>query len=161
MKSGRGDLLVSSDQVLDKEAIRELKARYFRLMDTKDWSGWKALFTPDLVAKTDMAVSVGGADGKTLPASKGVDDFVAKTRQAIDAASTVHHGHMPEIVLESDVSARGIWAMEDLVEWQDGRLLRGYGHYHETYRKEAGAWRIAMLHLTRTRIDLSGPWQDQ
>jgi hypothetical protein len=46
---------VSSDQVLDKEAIRELKARYFRLMDTKDWSGWKALFTPDLVAKTDMA----------------------------------------------------------------------------------------------------------
>jgi hypothetical protein len=151
---------MTGEQTLDKEAIRELKARYFRLMDTKDWDGWKELFTLDLAAKTDIAVSVGGADGKTLPETRGVDEFVTNTRQVIDPASTVHHGHMPEIEFESDVSARGIWAMEDIVEWPDGRLLRGYGHYHETYRKEAGSWRIASLHLTRTRIDMSGPARD-
>ena len=151
---------MTAEEVADKEAIRELKARYFRLMDTKDWQGWKALFTQDLVAKTDVAVSVGGADGKTLPATRNVDEFVSNTRQAIDMASTVHHGHMPEIELESPASAHGIWAMEDIVEWPDGRLLRGYGHYHETYRKEGGAWRIASLHLTRTRLDMSGAWQN-
>jgi 3-phenylpropionate/cinnamic acid dioxygenase small subunit len=49
---------MTGEQTLDKEAIRELKARYFRLMDTKDWDGWKELFTLDLAAKTDIAVSV-------------------------------------------------------------------------------------------------------
>jgi SnoaL-like domain len=30
----------------DIEAIRQLKARYFRLMDTKDWDGFRASFRP-------------------------------------------------------------------------------------------------------------------
>ena len=151
---------MTADEIADREAIRELKARYFRLMDTKEWQGWSSLFTSNVIAKSDMAVSTGGADGKTLPETHGVNQFVDQTRKIIDQASTVHHGHTPEIAFESPTSARGIWAMEDIVEWPDGRMLRGYGHYHETYRKEAGDWRIASLHLTRTRVDLSGPWQD-
>ena len=59
---------------------------------------------------------------------------------------------MPEIEILSDSEARGIWAMEDIVEFT-GRRLHGFGHYHETYRKDGGQWRIARLHLTRTRIE--------
>jgi hypothetical protein len=44
--------------------------------------------------------------------------------------------------------------MEDKLIWRDGSRLHGYGHYHETYRKEAdGEWRIATLDLTRLRLD--------
>jgi hypothetical protein len=151
---------MTSDEISDREAIRDLKARYFRLLDTKDWEGWSALFSTGVIAKSDMAVSTGGADGKTLPACYGAVEFVTRTREVIDLASTVHHGHTPEITCASDTEAWGIWAMEDIVEWPDGRILRGYGHYHETYCKEPGGWRITSLHLTRTRVDLSGPWGD-
>ena len=32
------------------EAIRQLKARYFRLMDTQQWDAWKSCFTDDISA---------------------------------------------------------------------------------------------------------------
>jgi hypothetical protein len=66
---------------------------------------------------------------------------------------TVHHAHMPEIELTSATTARGIWAMEDMLRWSDGQELHGYGHYHETYEKADGAWRIKTLTLTRLRTD--------
>jgi hypothetical protein len=49
--------------------------------------------------------------------------------------------------------------MEDILAWSDGKKLQGYGHYHETYRKEAGQWKIATLHLTRLRVDMTGDWE--
>ena len=35
--------------------------------------------------------------------------------------------------------------------------LEGYGHYHETYAKVDGEWRIASSTLTRLHMDLSDP----
>lgn len=32
----------------DIEAIRRLKARYFRCLDTKDWAQLEAVFAPDV-----------------------------------------------------------------------------------------------------------------
>jgi hypothetical protein len=69
---------------------------------------------------------------------------------------TVHHGHMPEIEITSDDTATGIWAMEDKLRWPEGSpigWMHGYGHYHETYERVDGAWRIKTLTLTRLRID--------
>jgi hypothetical protein len=102
-------------------------------------------------------VSTGGADGNPTPEVQGGQAFVDSVKAAIGPCTTVHHGHMPEIELTSLDTASGIWAMEDIVEWPDGRFLRGYGHYHETYRKIDGAWKIASLHLTRTRMDMTAP----
>jgi hypothetical protein len=65
---------------------------------------------------------------------------------------------MPEITLTSDTTATGIWAMEDHLWWPEGspiRHLHGYGHYHESYEKDAdGEWRIKELTLTRLRTDV-------
>ena len=54
----------------------------------------------------------------------------------------------------SATSARGIWALEDVVRLAPGVNLRGYGHYHETYEKIDGQWRIASSKLTRLREDI-------
>jgi hypothetical protein len=35
-----------------------------------------------------------------------------------------------------------------------GVNLRGYGHYHETYEKIDGQWRITRSKLTRLREDI-------
>ena len=132
----------------DVEAIKQLKARYFRLMDTKDWDGMAQVFAPDV--QIDMT----GEDG-TVHTS--VADFMPYLRQNIADVITVHHGHMPEITLLSETTARGIWAMEDKLWWPEGSPLvhlHGYGHYHETYEKVDGQWRIKTLKLTRLRRDI-------
>ena len=138
------------------EAIRQLKARYCRYLDTKDIEGWRTLFSPDVVVTLDMAVSSGGADGQTAPALHGLADFEALTLGGIGEAATMHHCHTPELSLTSQDTATGIWAMEDRLIFPDGRELHGAGHYHETYEKHDGAWRITSLHLTRTILRLLG-----
>lgn len=134
----------------DYEAIRRLKARYCRFLDTKDYEAWKALFAPDVVVKLDMAISTGGADGQTAPELNGLDEFVPVVLGGVEHAQTKHHVHTPEIDLTSDTTASAIWAMEDLLLFPDGGELFGAGHYHETYEKRDGGWVITSLHLTRT-----------
>jgi hypothetical protein len=133
----------------DIEAIKQLKARYFRLMDTKQWDRWRALFTDDC-----------GYDGTSRP-YRNADEFVAGTSEKLRDAVTVHQGHMPEIVLTGADTARGIWAMFDWVEYPEerdtgrgiNRGFTGYGHYEEEYRREGGAWKIAFLRLTRLKLE--------
>lgn len=60
--------------LLAVEAIKRLKARYCRYLDTKDWAAWRALFTDDFVSDTSEA------GGKLII---GADDFVAFTRRGI------------------------------------------------------------------------------
>jgi uncharacterized protein (TIGR02246 family) len=132
----------------DVEAIKQLKARYFRAMDTKDWAGMRQVFTDDVVI--DTTDSGGGVVA-------GADAFVAFLQETLAGAVTVHHGHMPEVTLTSATSATGVWALHDEIVWPDGTAMRGDGHYHETYAVVTGEWRIASSTLTRLRMDLTGP----
>jgi uncharacterized protein (TIGR02246 family) len=132
----------------DVEAIRQLKARYFRTMDTKDWAGMRQVFTDDVVMDTTEA---GGG------LVEGADAFMAFLEEALGEATTVHQGHMPEIELTSDTTATGVWALNDIVIWPGGMRLDGYGHYHETYQKSGGTWRIKGSRLTRLHVDFVVP----
>jgi len=140
-----------AQQWLELEAIKQLKARYFRCMDTKDWDGWREVFTEDASLEFDLAVSTLGRPGQPAPKLVGRDAILAYVSRAFATNQTVHHGHMPELELLSETRARGVWAMEDIVDDGD-RVVHGYGHYHETYRKVGDAWRIASVHLTRIRL---------
>lgn len=130
----------------DVEAIKQLKARYFRTMDMKDWAAMRQVFADDVVM--DTSSSGGGV-------VTGADAFLTFLEPTLADVVTVHHGHMPEITLTSDTTATGIWAMEDMLRWPDGSELHGYGHYHEEYVKVGGEWRIARSTLTRLRMDFS------
>ena len=135
-------------QLLAVEAIKQLKARYFRLMDAKRWDEWALVFTVDCVMEVPEAdmVSVGRAE------------IVRAVRTVLEGVRTVHHGHMPEIEVTGPGTARGVWAMFDYVEWpadQSGARvgINGYGHYLEEYAREDGEWRIARTRLERLRVD--------
>lgn len=133
----------TGDRSVDLEAIRQLKARYFRLMDTKMWDELRDVFTED------VRIDTSEDSGSVID---GVDAYLPFLIGQIGEVTTVHHGHMPEITFVDDDIARGIWAMEDELWWPEGspiRYLHGYGHYHETYHRFDGYWRIAELRLTR------------
>ncbi|POY23261.1 hypothetical protein C3469_22450, partial [Mycobacterium kansasii] len=41
----------------EMEAIKQLKARYCRYLDTKRWDDWRRLFTDDFVSDTSQSVT--------------------------------------------------------------------------------------------------------
>ncbi len=125
--------------LVEVEAIKRLKARYFRLMDTKQWDAWGEVFAED--ARLQWGESE--ADSAT-----GRANIVSAVSQAVDPAVTCHHGHMPEIEIVDSERATGVWAMYDRVDHPD-YLLEGYGHYSEEYVKVAGEWKIHRTRLTR------------
>lgn len=136
--------------LLAVEAIKRLKARYCRHLDAKDWTAWRSLFTDDFLSDTSEA------GGRVIV---GADDFVAFTRKGIGrpAQATAHQVHAPEIELTSATTARGVWALQDIVRFGPGVTLMGYGHYHETYENIDGQWFIKSSKLTRLREDIVTP----
>ncbi len=129
------------------EDIKRLKARYFRCLDTKEWSEFATVFTADAVLDTT-------SDGAGV--TVGNREIAAFVQSVVGDVTTVHHGHSPEIEVTSSTSATGIWAMEDKLWWPDNssvRTMHGYGHYRETYEKVSDEWRIKTLTLTRLRVD--------
>ena len=136
--------LIAMDELRDIEEIKKLKARYFRLMDTKCWDEWQGLFAED-------------AEGWLSPDPnevwKGPEEIVAKVSGALVNAITAHHGHMPEIELTGPTTATGLWAMFDLVMMPE-LTLKGFGHYHEEYVKESDGWKIKSSRLTRLHVDI-------
>ena len=130
----------------DIEAIKQLKARYCRTMDTKDWPAMRQVFTDDV--EMDTTASGGGV-------VTGADDFMTFLREMIGDVVTVHQCHTPEIDVTSATTATGVWAMEDMLRWPDGTELHGYGHYYETYAKVDEQWRIKRCVLTRLRMDMT------
>lgn len=149
----RANKVIADDNVttlLAIEAIKQLKARYCRYLDTKDWAAWRAIFADDFVSDTAEA------GGKLII---GADDFVAYTRKGIGrpAQATAHQVHAPEIELTSATTARGVWALQDVVRFGPGVTLVGYGHYHETYQNTGGQWLIKSSKLTRLREDIVTP----
>lgn len=145
----RGPGTPSVQTLWDIEQIKQLKARYFRLLDTKDWDGFADLFTDDCEHVLPSTAS-------ERPRSN--DEYLDMLRSTMSSGVTVHHGHMPEITITGPDEASGIWAMSDDIDvrGQGGVSirLRGQGHYFETYRRcPDGVWRISSKRNVRLRVD--------
>jgi uncharacterized protein (TIGR02246 family) len=136
------------DEMMEIERIKQLKARYFRTMDAKDWKAMRQVFTDDVVMDTT------DSGGNVI---EGADAFMDFLEPTLRDAVTVHHGHMPEIEVTSDSTARGVWALQDTILWPNGTRMVGYGHYHETYQKVGGEWKIKSSTLTRLHTDFTSP----
>lgn len=142
-------------QMSDLYEIQKLKARYFRLMDTKQWDEWRKLFTDDV----ELYLESSPTPASTTPTLVGADALVRYLSASHPGKITIHQGHMPEIEFLEDGTATGVWAMFDWVDDPGrGGAWQGFGHYHERYIRGAdGAWRIANIHLTRLRNNSVAP----
>src|SRR5205807_531924 len=85
--AGPGAAAPGDEQELaDREAIRELKARYYRAADTQEWGAFRRLFADDV--RVDL-----------LPGHQfeGADTYVEAVRGMTAGATTVHQAHMPQL----------------------------------------------------------------
>jgi len=149
-------------KVLAVEEIKKLKARYFRAIDTKDWSLLEQVFTDDATcdyrgAATDPSTGTNAVPVATETVLQGKAAILASLKTGLAEVVTVHMGYMPEIEVTSGTGATAIWAMSDTLRFPAGGALGGLsgsGHYHETYERIDGKWRIKALRLTRLRVDV-------
>ncbi|WP_346316880.1 nuclear transport factor 2 family protein [Chitinophaga sp. YIM B06452] len=140
--------------LLEIEAIKKLKAQYARAVDTKQWEALDRLFAP---SPQLVFISSKGEVEMTFHESASFVEVV----KPIQLAKTAHHVHNPEIEILSDTTAQGIWALEDQIRFPQGvegpfKTFHGYGHYHETYEKVNGEWKIKTLRLERTYLTIDG-----
>lgn len=150
------DILAPIDRLLAIEDIKRLKARYFRCMDLHDWDGMAQVFATDCEFDPHGALEE-NPDRSAAEPILGREATIAYISAGISPLASAHFGHMPEIEILSQTEATGIWALADILRTPHGEpfsLFRGYGHYHETYTKADGLWRIATLRITRMLVEM-------
>jgi uncharacterized protein (TIGR02246 family) len=130
-------------RLVDIEAIKQLRGRYSRAVDTKDWDLFGASLADDARLSTDGGVN------------EGRDAIVAAVSRALATATTMHHQHTPEIEIIGPDAATGTWAMQDVVRI-GSFVLRGWGHYSEEYVRTPDGWKIKSSTLTRVHVDREG-----
>ena len=126
---------MTPEDLVEIELLKRLKYRYARCLDLKLWDEIGACFTEDAVA----AYSGGGYS------FEGREAIVAFLRRSMGAETfhSSHKMHHPEIDLTGPDSARGVWALDDVVVMTDFELtIRGCSFYEDEYVRVDGAWRI-------------------
>jgi hypothetical protein len=125
----------------DYEQLRQLKYRYLRCLDLKDWDGFADTLTADV--STDYGERLSFSDR---------DAVVDYMRSSLGPSIiTVHQVHHPELQVEGD-AATGRWYLEDKVIITEHRmLLTGAAFYEDGYRRcEDGQWRISRTGYIRS-----------
>lgn len=128
----------------DLEAIKRLKYRYQRCIDTKRWDELRDCFTEDAAAAYSSGkFSFEGREAilKFLSDAMGADSFHSS-----------HQVSQPEIELIDENTATGRWCLTDhVIDTKFDITIRGAAFYEDEYRKEEdGVWRISKTGYIRT-----------
>lgn len=140
----RGEIDARLRTLEDIEAIKQLKYRYLRCLDTKRWDELAETLTED--ATTSYA------DGQY--SFRGRDEILRFLKESPLAEEGgfvgVHHCHHPEIEFTGEGRARGTWALYNyLVHKTQGIEMRLGAYYHDEYVKENGRWKIRSTGYTK------------
>ncbi|MGM0213469.1 nuclear transport factor 2 family protein [Enterococcus sp. AZ109] len=139
------------------EEIKQVKAKYWRLIDTKDFDQLNTVFTDDAVFDSVEATydPVLGQMPGTQPAE------IWETRQGIvegvkqsmpPEMQSVHMGHIPEVTILAENKATGIFPFNDRIKIPNGLSFNGFGYYHEEYEKDDTGWKIKRSIIKRLRV---------
>jgi hypothetical protein len=116
--------------------IEQLKYRYLRTLDLKDWDEFAQVFEPEATGSYGEGLEFGSAA-----------EIVAFMRESLGPdIITVHQVHHPEISLaHSGTAASGVWMLTDrVIAVSHGVLIEGASMYRDEYRRGAdGQWRIS------------------
>jgi len=137
------------------EDIKQLKARYYRFLDTKQWDDFETVFTEDAVMDVRNPDRIVETDEGLYRGNRVIRQFAER---ALGNGTSTDRAFLPEITVTSATEASGIWAQEDRLTWPPGNVntaLEGFGYEYETYEKIGDAWRIKSTRLTRVVVKIT------
>ena len=128
----------------DNDAIKSVKYRYLRALDTKNWDEFADTLTEDIVG--DYGSSMGSEHHFT-----NRDELVAFMRESLGPnVISEHRVTHPEIVVDGDEAAV-TWYLQDRVIVADFNfMLIGAAFYHDRYRRTVDGWKISATSYQRT-----------
>jgi hypothetical protein len=131
-------------ELADIEAIKQVKYRYLRALDTKHWDDFADTLAHDV--KADYGPSI----GEELHFTSRTD-LVDYMRRALGPnVITEHRVTHPEIIVADD-TATGSWYLQDRVIVPEFEfMLIGAAFYRDTYRRTEAGWKISSTGYDRT-----------
>lgn len=116
----------------DINAIEKLQARYWDLMDTKQWDEFRECFADDF-----LFINLDNGDRM-----EGGDAMVEVIKSIFpDGVTSSHHGHQHYIEITSPTTATAHWALQDdLYNAVGGGEFVGRAHYDNKYTKIGDTW---------------------
>ena len=125
-----------TNQLDEIEAIKQLKYRYFRLVDTANWADLARCFL-----ESATVCYVGGTYRVERSGRAAILEYLASAIHA--QCISVHQGGHPEIRLTSPSTATGTWYQNDwFLDLRSNMKLSGACLYDDRYVKEGGDWKI-------------------
>jgi hypothetical protein len=126
------------------EAIKRVKYRYLRALDTKHWGDFADTLTEDIVGE------YGSSLGKEHRFTNR-DELVEFMRTSMPAGViTEHRVTHPEITVDGE-TAEATWYLQDRVIVPEFNfMLFGAAFYRDRYRKTDDGWRISATGYQRT-----------
>lgn len=122
--------------LVEIEAIKQLKYKYMRCLDQKRWEEIAECFTPDATAAY--------SGGKYSYQGRDAIIGFLRTSMGADSFHSAHQVHHPEIEQTGETTAKGTWSLQDtVIETQWDIIIRGAAFYEDTYSKADGTWRIS------------------
>ncbi|OBK91012.1 bile acid 7-alpha dehydratase [Mycobacterium sp. 1165178.9] len=136
--------LMTLDDLADIEAIKQVKYRYLRALDTKHWDDFTDTLAEDI--KADYGPSIGNELHFTNRA-----DLVEYMRTSLPSnVITEHRVTHPDITVDGD-TATGSWYLQDRVMVAEFNfMLIGAAFYRDTYRRTEAGWKISGTGYDRT-----------
>ena len=148
------------ERVSAVQEIKQLKAKYFRGVDTADGELVRSILAEDCVLDM-MGCCTDPATGRDLfPAMnvvmRGRDSWISDGLSRYGIVSA-HQGHNVEVEFTGETTANVIWSMTDRLWFPPGEefsLLTGYGYYHDTCEKVDGSWKLKTSTIKRIRVEV-------
>ncbi len=123
----------------DIAAIGQLKYRYLRTLDTKQWDDFTDCF---------LAEATADYNGLVFDDREALVAFMRKNMG--EGMLTQHQVHHPEIEVDGD-TATGRWYLQDRVIVEAFRfMMEGAAFYEDRYRRTPDGWRVEHTGYRRT-----------
>jgi hypothetical protein len=127
----------------DIHDITQVKYRYLRGLDTKDWELFATVFVPDVT---------GDYNGLKFTNADALVEYMRTNMP--EGMLTLHQAHHPEITVDGD-TAVGHWYLYDKVIVEAFKfVLEGAAFYTDHYVRTPDGWKLSHTGYVRT-------WQQQ
>ena len=123
----------------DITAISQLKYRYLRTLDTKQWDEFEECFVPE---------ATGDYNGLIFDNRAALVDYM-RTNLG-EGLVTLHQAHHPEIAVDGDTATGGLYLQDKVIVEAFKFVLEGAAIYSDRYVRTAEGWRVAHTGYRRT-----------
>ena len=123
----------------DLTAISQLKYRYLRTLDTKEWGEFEACFVPE---------ATGDYNGLVFADRAALVSYMKENLG--EGLLTMHQVHHPEITVDGDTATARWYLQDKVIVPAFSFMLEGAAFYDDRYVRTPEGWRVAHTGYRRT-----------